>query len=101
MVHTQPNFILSGLIETDLCSIEADLEDVDLPVSKILERAHRRVDSVYFPDSGFASVVADGGAKGAIEVGIIGRDGMTGFLPSATAKARRPQAAYSRRLLRP
>ena len=79
MVHIQPNFILSGLIETDLCSIEADLEDVDLPVSKMLERAHRRVDSVYFPESGFASVVADGGAKGAIEVGIIGRDGMTGL----------------------
>ena len=46
---------------------------------KILERAHRRVDSVYFPDSGFASVVADGAGKRPIEVGIIGREGMTGL----------------------
>jgi len=44
-----------------------------------LEQSHRRIDSVYFPESGFASVVANGAGKKPIEVGIIGREGMTGL----------------------
>jgi CRP-like cAMP-binding protein len=79
MAHSQPNLILSRLTQSDFRVIEADLQDVDLPVRKILERAHRRIDSVYFPDSGFASVVADGAGTSPIEVGIIGREGMTGL----------------------
>ena len=63
MAHSQPNLILSRLTESDFRVIEADLQDVDLPVRKILERPHRRIDSVYFPESGFASVVADGAGK--------------------------------------
>src|SRR3984893_3469869 len=79
MVRSQPNLILSRLTGSDFRLIEADLEDVDLPVRKILEQSHRRIDSVYFPESGFASVVAKGGEKEPIEVGIIGREGMTGL----------------------
>ena len=77
---TQPTqSILSRLTDSDFRLIEADLEDVDLPVRKILEQSHRRIDSVYFPESGFASVVANGAGKKPIEVGIIGREGMTGL----------------------
>ena len=83
MAHSQPNLILSRLTQMDFRIIEADLVDVDLPVRKILERSHRRIDSVYFPDSGFASVVADGAGTRPIEVGIIGREGMTGLAVSA------------------
>jgi len=60
MVRSQPNLILSRLTASDFRLIEADLEDVDLPVRKVLEQSHRRIDSVYFPESGFASVVANG-----------------------------------------
>ena len=79
MANSQTNLILARLTEVDFRVIEADLQDVDLPVRKVLERSNRRIDSVYFPDSGFASVVADGAAKSPIEVGIIGREGMTGL----------------------
>src|SRR3984893_14795140 len=79
MVRSQPNLILSRLTASDFRLIEADLEDVDLPVRKVLEQSHRRIDSVYFPESGFASVVANGAGKKPIEVGIIGREGMTGL----------------------
>ncbi len=79
MANSQTNLILAGLTESDFRVIEADLQDVDLPVRKVLERSYRRIDSVYFPDSGFASVVADGAGKSPIEVGIIGREGMTGI----------------------
>ncbi len=79
MAHSQPNQILARLTTADFRVIEADLEHVDLPVHKVLERSNRRIDSVYFPDSGFASVVADGAGKTPIEVGVIGREGMTGL----------------------
>jgi CRP-like cAMP-binding protein len=79
MAHSQHNLILSRLTDSDFRLIEADLEDVDLPVRKMLERPQRKIDSVYFPESGFASVVANGEGKKPIEVGIIGREGMTGL----------------------
>ncbi len=79
MAQTQPNLILARLSQADFRLIEADLEDVDLPVHKTLERSRRRIDSVFFPDSGFASVVADGTGRTPIEVGVIGREGMTGL----------------------
>ncbi len=40
---------------------------------------NERIDAVYFIDRGFASVVADGAGKRGIEVGLIGREGMTGL----------------------
>jgi CRP-like cAMP-binding protein len=44
-----------------------------------LEAPHTRIETVYFLATGFASVVAAGPGKRTIEVGIIGREGMTGL----------------------
>src|SRR4029453_921791 len=74
-----PNRILSRLSRQDFALLEAHLEAVDLPVKKQLEARKRRIDQVYFVESGFASVVANGTTKPSIEVGIIGREGMTGL----------------------
>jgi CRP-like cAMP-binding protein len=73
------NRILAGLARRDLALIEPHLEPVDLPVRKVLETRRKRIDHVYFVESGFASVVANGSDKPSIEVGIIGREGMTGL----------------------
>jgi len=72
------NRILSRLSREDFGLLEPHLEAVDLPVRRRLEERKKKIDHVYFPESGFASVVANG--KGtSIEVGIIGREGMTGL----------------------
>lgn len=55
-----------------------NLSAVDLPLRRQLESPKRNIDYVYFPTSGFASVVAKG-SRSSIEVGIIGREGMTGL----------------------
>jgi len=47
-------------------------------VRKSLERGGRLIKAVYFPENGFASVVSNSG-KRPIEVGLIGREGMTGI----------------------
>lgn len=73
-----PNHILSRLNEAAYALLAPHLQPVDLPLHKMLEPANRRVSTVYFPDSGFASVVANGSSH-PIEVGLIGREGMTGL----------------------
>jgi CRP-like cAMP-binding protein len=73
------NRVLARLSRADLAWLKPHLEPVDLPLSTALENASQRIDAVYFIDHGFASVVADGPGKRDIEVGIIGRESMTGL----------------------
>ena len=74
-----PNRILSRLSPADLGLLEPHLEPVDLSVHRLLEARNRCIDYVYFIEAGLASVVANGAGKPSIEVGIIGREGMTGL----------------------
>ena len=46
---------------------------------KVLEARNRKVGNVYFIESGFASIVANGASGPAIEVGLVGREGLTGL----------------------
>lgn len=79
MAEPSRNYILSSLSRDDFRLLEPHLQPVDLPVRKLLEARNKRVSQVYFPESGFASVVANGSSKPSIEIGIIGREGMTGL----------------------
>ena len=76
---TSRNLILAGLSRGDFGLLESHLEGVDLPVRKQLEAPNKRIDRVYFIEHGFASVVANGSGHRGIEVGLIGREGMTGL----------------------
>jgi CRP-like cAMP-binding protein len=73
------NRILSRLSREDFDLLAPHLTAIDLPVRKQLEARKRRINNVYFIESGFASVVANGSNKPSIEVGIIGPEGMTGL----------------------
>jgi CRP-like cAMP-binding protein len=73
------NRLLVGLPRADYALLAGHLEAVDLPVRRQLEARNRRIDQIYFVDCGIASVVANGADKRAIEVGIIGREGVTGL----------------------
>ncbi|MGZ4883573.1 MAG: Crp/Fnr family transcriptional regulator [Halobacteriota archaeon] len=75
---TQLNLILSRLSGSDLRLLQPHLKPVVLPLRKVLERRGKPIKAIYFPDSGFASVVANGNSR-PIEVGLIGREGMTGL----------------------
>jgi CRP-like cAMP-binding protein len=73
-----PNHILSHLAPADRGLLEPHLQAIDLPLRRELETHNKRIGYVYFIESGFASVVANGSTKPGIEIGIIGREGMTG-----------------------
>jgi len=86
------NSILNRLSKADLDMLQPDLRAVNLPARMQLERPNQPIDKAYFLESGFASVVANGTGE-SIEVGIIGREGVTA-LPVVMATDRSPQETY-------
>ena len=90
---TTSNRILSRLSRDDFGLLQPHLDAIDFPVRKQLETRKRRIDQVYFVEAGFASVVTNGTRKPGIEVGIIGREGMTG-LTIVLGNERAPHDTY-------
>jgi CRP-like cAMP-binding protein len=81
MPSTSPPFqndILAALSKKDLALLEPSLEPVDLPVRRVLEEANKPIKRVYFLQTGLASVIATDTHR-RLEVGLVGRDGMTGI----------------------
>ena len=87
------NKLLESLSTDDFDLLEPHLESVTLGLRKSLERPNRRIDAAYFPEAGFASVVAVQPNGKQVEVGLIGREGMTG-LPIVFGNHRSPHATY-------
>jgi CRP-like cAMP-binding protein len=87
------NQLLASLSTNDFDLLEPDLKSVTLGLRKNLEKPNKRIDAVYFPESGFASVVAVQSSGKQVEVGLIGREGMTG-LPIVLGNHRSPHATY-------
>ncbi len=87
------NWLLSSLSAGDFGLLEPHLESVTLDLRMYLERPNKRITAVYFPGSGFASVVAIQSTGKRVEVGLIGREGMTG-LPILLGDHRSPNATY-------
>lgn len=86
------NAILASLPGADFKILQPNLELVDLPVRTPLEHRMRRVEHVYLMESGLASVVANG--ERPIEVGVIGREGMTGLSVVLGKQGQVPNETY-------
>jgi CRP-like cAMP-binding protein len=73
------NRILARLSADDVGLLTPHLKPEDLPLHKSLEIPQKIIKHIYFPESGCLSVVADGPSGQRAEVGMIGREGMTGL----------------------
>jgi CRP-like cAMP-binding protein len=73
------NWLLRALSPPDLRLIDSRLEPVQLKIKDELEAVNTPIEHVYFLEEGFASIVsvANGGRE--IEVGVVGREGVTGI----------------------
>jgi CRP-like cAMP-binding protein len=71
------NQLLASLKADDLALLQPALQPIKLPMTTVLEEASVPIETVYFMESGFASVVT--GDRVSIEIGLIGREGMTGL----------------------
>ena len=87
------NILLASLSNSDFDLLAPHLESVTLGLRKMLEKPKQKIDEVYFPETGFASVVAVQHGGKEVEVGLIGREGMTG-LPIVLGNHRSPHATY-------
>jgi CRP-like cAMP-binding protein len=87
------NLLLAALTRDDRDRLQPHLEPIDLELRKSLEQPNKRIDSVYFLDEGIASVVAVQAKETNVEIGLIGREGMTG-LTIVLGDHRSPHATY-------
>jgi CRP-like cAMP-binding protein len=74
------NQLLSFLSPKDRNLLIPNLKRIPLVLRQSLEKANQAIENIYFPEDGIASVVADSKSVGEIEIGIIGKEGMTGLM---------------------
>ena len=72
------NRLLAALPRRDRLHFAAGCEEVALVLSEVLFDAGDRIHHVYFPTTGFVSLVAPVDALTRLEVGLIGEEGMAG-----------------------
>lgn len=73
------NVLLGALPEHELTRLAGELEHVSLPRGTVLDTPNEEIESVYFPTSGIASLVAVGANGETVDTTMVGREGMTGL----------------------
>ena len=89
----QQNRLLAAMSPGDFALLKPMLEPLALKMRQMLEPANKAIKHSYFITSGLASVIAIGKNSHRLEVGIIGRDGMTG-LPVVLGNDRSPNETF-------
>lgn len=87
------NGLLAAMSSANLALISPKLEPLTLKTRQMLEPANKPIKHNYFLASGLASVIAIGKDGKRVEVGIIGREGMTG-LPVVLGNDRSPNETF-------
>lgn len=72
------NRLLGALTADDFNLLRPGLQPVTLDFRQVLEKPHAPIEYVYFLTDGLASVIATFRRERHIEVGVIGREGLTG-----------------------
>jgi CRP-like cAMP-binding protein len=73
------NRLLAALPLDDLARLWPRLEAVELPFRKVLHAPGEPIEAVFFPETGYASMLACMEDGDAAEVGMVGREGMIGL----------------------
>jgi CRP-like cAMP-binding protein len=73
------NRLLNFMSAGDLKLLAPDLKQTELALRQTLEKANQPIEHMYFMEDGIASVVGDSNTFGPIEIGIIGKEGLTGL----------------------
>ncbi|HEX2524894.1 MAG TPA: hypothetical protein VHL31_01140, partial [Geminicoccus sp.] len=76
---TTRNRLLAALPPDSLARLWPQLVPVDLELREVLHRPEQPITTIYFPERGWASMLAPLEDGDAAEVGIIGYDGLVGL----------------------
>jgi CRP-like cAMP-binding protein len=79
-INITTNRLLNFLSTSDRDSLAPHMERVSLALRNTLEEPNKVIERIYFPEEGIASVVGASPMMGAHEVGMIGKEGMTGLM---------------------
>jgi CRP-like cAMP-binding protein len=79
-INTTSNRLLNFLSTENRALLDPHLKRVSMPVRETLEHPNKPINYIYFPEDGIASVVGASHAMGDMEVGMIGKEGMTGLM---------------------
>jgi CRP-like cAMP-binding protein len=79
-INTTSNRLLNFLSADNRAILAPHMHRVSLVPRNVLEKANEPIEQIYFPEDGVASVVGTSNAMGQYEVGIIGKEGMTGLM---------------------
>jgi len=88
------NRLLGALSAADAALLAPHLEPREFAVRHVFEEPNRPIKYVYFIERGFASVVAVANSDRQVEVGLIGREGVTG-VPVLLGGDRAPHSCYA------
>ena len=73
------NLLLRTLQPDDYALLGAHFERVAVEQNQVLAPANQPIEYIYFPEGGIVSLTADTSDNGKTEVGIVGREGLTGI----------------------
>ncbi|WP_053080630.1 Crp/Fnr family transcriptional regulator, partial [Methylobacterium variabile] len=90
---TTRNLLLRALSPDDFAQLQPHLEPMTSQLREELIEAGEPIRELYFPETGFASVVVGGMAQ-RIEVGLIGREGLVGAAPLLLGTDSTPQQSF-------
>ncbi len=76
--YNSSNRLLAALSASDFALLQPHLTTVTLKLLQNLERPGEPIEHIYFMHTAIASVVATVSGEPAVEIGLIGREGMTG-----------------------
>jgi CRP-like cAMP-binding protein len=75
----QANHLLAGVTEEERQRLLPDLQEVSLPLGKVLYESGEKLDYIYFPTTAIISLlyIMENGATA--EIGVVGNDGLIGI----------------------
>jgi CRP-like cAMP-binding protein len=79
-INTTSNRLLNFLSTKNRDILAPHLKRVSMMPREVLEKPNQPIKHIYFPEDGIASVVGDSHLMGSMEVGMIGKEGMTGIM---------------------
>jgi CRP-like cAMP-binding protein len=79
-INTTSNRLLNVLSSKNRAILAPHMERVSLVPRETLEEPNQPIMHIYFPEDGVASVAGTSNAMGQYEVGMIGKEGMTGLM---------------------
>ncbi|MGO8917713.1 MAG: Crp/Fnr family transcriptional regulator [Stellaceae bacterium] len=74
------NRLLAALSAGEIEALRPHLQRIVLPQGRTLQKAQAPIDYVHFPESGIVSLIKPMKDGAAIEVGLVGREGMVGAM---------------------